>query len=254
MYIDTRIDTYKFDTELNCVLINTSISGDRLRWDSITSLTDASNKSDFKNVDKKSLSLAGTASRSRKGASKRSSASSSSSPLRKGGGEGGGARRGRDAKLKSEKKSSLGRRKGGGGMKGHSSGTVVTLADLAQSVPRATAAAAATPTSNKGSGMESPSIGNGNVGLGDQVMWKGSMELELCDATTPSSGSRKSIYSQEEEESSLSERESVYSYHDKFTCIIVNDTCNSNNYHDTDIRYYRVKFMPLVWNRKFLVV
>ena len=40
-------------------------------------------------------------------------------------------------------------------------------------------------------------------------MWKGSIELEPCDATTPGSGSRKSFYSQEEEESSLSERESV---------------------------------------------
>ena len=103
--------------------------------------------------------------------------------------------RGKDAKHKSEKKLSLGRRKEGG--KAKTSGAMVTLADLAQSVPRAS-------TSSRGPGMESPSIGNGSVGHGNQGMWKGSMELELCD-TMPSSSSRKSY--DQEEESSLSERE-----------------------------------------------
>ena len=133
-------------------------------------------------------------------------ASSSSAPLKRGGGErrrGGG---GKDDKLKSEKKpSSLGRRrKGREGGKSSSSKAVVTLADLAQSVPRSRAA------SSTSGGVESPSIGNGSMGHGDQTVWKGSMELELYDAATPSSSSRKSCYSQEEEEeSSLSEREST---------------------------------------------
>ena len=137
--------------------------------------------------------------KSKKGSWKRSYASSSS-PLRKGGGGG------EDAKLKSEKKLFLGRRKERGG-KSKASGRV-TLADLAQSVPRAAAAAS---TSGTGTGMESsPNVGNGSMGHGDQMMWKGSMELEQRDATTPSSTSRKSCsYSQEEEESSLSERESL---------------------------------------------
>lgn len=114
----------------------------------------------------------------------------------------------KDVKVKSEKKPSsltLGRRKGreGSGEKSGSSGAVVTLADLAQSVPRSISRA----SSSTSGGMESPSIRNGSMGRGDQTVWKGSMELELYDAATPSSGSRKSCYSQEEEESSLSERE-----------------------------------------------
>ena len=170
-----------------CVLI--VHLGDHLRWDSDISLSDASG-SDFKSIDKKSLAASSQASKSKKGSSKRSY-DSSSSPLRRGGG--GGVK---DGKLKSEKKLSLGRRKGGGG-KTKTSGTV-TLADLAQSVPRAS-------TSGKGATrMESPSIGNGNMGLGDRMMWMGSMELELCDKT-PSSSSRKSF--SQEEESSLSECE-----------------------------------------------
>ena len=194
----------KFDIVLNtCMPINFIVSGDRLRWDSDTSLIDASG-SDFKSSNKKSLAGSSQAIKSKKGSWKRSYASSSS-PLRRGGGGGGG----KDGKLKSEKKLSLGRRKGGGG-KTKSSG-MVTLADLAQSVPRAS-------TSRKGTGMESPSIGNGSMGHGDQTMWKGSMELELCDAAaTPSSGSRKSYYSGEEE-SSLSERESVAI--NKFLCAL----------------------------------
>ena len=184
------------------MLINFIVSGDRLRWDSDMSLMDASG-SDFKSTNKKSLAGSSQAIKSKKGSWKRSY-TSSSSPLRRGGGGGGG----KDGKLKSEEKLSLGRRKGGGG-KIKSSG-MVTLADLAQSVPRAS-------TSGKGTGMESPSIGNGSMGHGDQMMWKGSMELELCDAATPSSGSRKSYYSQEEE-SSLSECEFVAI--NKFLCTL----------------------------------
>ena len=137
-------------------------------------------------------------------------ASTSSAPLKRGGGErrrrGGGRK---DVKVKSEKKPSsltLGRRKGREGGKSGSSGGVVTLADLAQSVPRSISRA----SSSTSGGMESPSIRNGSMGHGDQTVWKGSMELELYDAATPSSGSRKSCYSQEEEESSLSERELWY--------------------------------------------
>ena len=162
--------------------------GDRLKWDSDTSLSDASG-SDFKSVDKKSPAASSQPSKSKKGSWKRSYDSSSSSPLRRGGGRGE-----KDAKLKSVKKLSLGRRGG----ESKTSGTV-TLADLAQSVPRALT------TSGKGTtGMESSSIGNGSTGHGDQMLWKGSMELELYD-TTPSSCSRKSF--SQDEESSLSECE-----------------------------------------------
>ena len=189
------------EVPLYMYMYSNQISGDRLRWDSDTSLTDASG-SDFKSTNK--ISLAGSSSqvsKLKKGSWKKSY-TNSSSPLRREGG-----RRGKDSKLKSEKKLSLGRRKGGGKT---NSSRMVTLADLAQSVPRAS-------TSGKGTGMGSPSIGNGSVGHGDQMMQKGSMELELCDAATPSSGSRKSYYSQEEE-SSLSERKSVAI--NKFLCTL----------------------------------
>jgi hypothetical protein len=188
-----------------CITCNIAIigtSGDRLRWDSDVSLTEDASKSDSKkSTDKKKSSPTGSsqAMKPKKGSWK---ASSSSAPLKRGGGERRRDRGGKDAKLKSEKKLSLGSRRKGREGRNSSSGssTVVTLADLAQSVPRA----AASSTSGKGTGMESPSIGNGSMGHGDQMMWKGSMELELYNDA--SSSSRKS-QEDNEEESSLSECE-----------------------------------------------
>ena len=121
--------------------------------------------------------------KSKRGAQKRTG-DNSGSPLRRGRKEG---------KPKSEKKLSLGWRKGSG--KAKSQG-IVTLADLAQSVPRVSR-----ETRRTASSMESPVMGNGRL---NHVEWvrRGSMELELAN-TTPES--RKS-YSQEEE-SSLSECE-----------------------------------------------
>ena len=96
-----------------------------------------------------------------------------------------------NGRAKSEKKLSLGWRRGGGKNKSHGS---VTLANLAQSVPRMTS-----------SDRESPGMGNGSMRNGslEHVDWVShhSAEVELCDATPES---RKS-YDQGEEESSLSE-------------------------------------------------
>ena len=171
-------------------------------------------------------------------------ASTSSAPLKRGGGERrrrGGGRNSKDVKVKSEKKPSsltLGKRKGREGGKSGSSGAVVTLADLAQSVPRSISRA----SSSTSGGMESPSIRNGSMGHGDQTVWKGSMELELYDAATPSSGSRKSCYSQEEEEeSSLSERESTVASYQNLFCIKFNSfdyfcSVSTNRLHICSIR------------------
>ena len=103
-----------------------------------------------------------------------------SSPLRQ---------EGKNRKPKSEKKLSFGWRKGAGKSK---SQAMVTLADLAQSVPQ---------VSRETKSIESPGMRNGSL---NHVEWvrHGSRELELTNATPES---RKS-YSQEEE-SSLSERE-----------------------------------------------
>ena len=164
-----------------------------MRWDYGTSLTDPSG---FKVFNKKSVSESSPSSnamRPKKELWKRSY--DSSSPLRRGGARTEG---GRDAKPKKfgKKLSLVGKRKGAS--KSKSSSAIVTLADLAQSIPRAS-------ISISESGMESPIIGNGKMGHGNQMIRNGSMELELCD-TTPSSSSRKS-YNSAEDESSLSERE-----------------------------------------------
>ena len=93
-----------------------------------------------------------------------------------------------DGRAKSEKKLSLGWRRGGG--KNKSSGSV-TLANLAQNVPRMT-------SSDRGS----PRMGNGSL---EHVDWVShhSGEVEMFDATPES---RKSYdQGEEEEESSLSE-------------------------------------------------
>ena len=132
--------------------------------------------------DKKSSTTAQPG-KSKRGAQKRTGGDSGS-PFQRGGKEG---------KPKSEKKFSLGWRKGSGKSK---SQATVTLADLAQSVPRVSREAQRTVSS-----MESPVMMNGSL---NHVEWvrHGSMELELASSTPES---RKS-YSQEEE-SSLSECE-----------------------------------------------
>lgn len=114
---------------------------------------------------------------------------------RTGGDNGSPLRRGRkERKPKSEKKLSLGWRKGS--RKSNKSQAIVTLADLAQSVPQISIESRRTVSS-----MESPVIGNGSL---TRVEWvrHGSMELELAN-TTPES--QKSCI--QEEESSLSECE-----------------------------------------------